>query len=390
MKGTWLTCLVLVAMAATAAHATSIRDVRVAADCDGYTIYIEGANFDEGASLSVEWTFVLNYLGPDPAGEDVTVTGSTEVTCDPFVPDPGASSCSPSVEIRVPWTEALGAPLPCGDYEFDLTQNPGGACESIVSRWTWTTIYGSELCNHLYPTGWEVPDDDPYPDWDGVLTCPCEHGEEICRTPGFWGTHAGTEKSGSQNITQAVLDAASPPIRVCGETVTTTMLDTLGSSTESMCVSPRGESRLQLARQLTAAALNCVMTSGAGDCLGVGGVADTFADCNLACENGWSDEYSHCIGALDCWNNGGVMLDSGICQIGTCFGDGVTACAGDRDCGDGETDGACVPLDGNCHDRPLVNEALGLDFDPPGPAGSSKACNGAKKNDCTLFGGCSR
>jgi hypothetical protein len=48
----------------------------------------------------------------------------------------------------------------------------------------------------------------------------------------------------------------------------------------------------------------------------------------------------------------------------------------------------CLPLEGNCHDRPLVNEDLGLDFDPPGPAGSPRECNQARRNDCTVLGGC--
>ena len=33
------------------------------------------------------------------------------------------------------------------------------------------------------------------------------NAQEICRTAGFWGTHAGTEKPGSTNITEAVMEA---------------------------------------------------------------------------------------------------------------------------------------------------------------------------------------
>jgi hypothetical protein len=50
-------------------------------------------------------------------------------------------------------------------------------------------------------------------------------------------------------------------------------------------------------------------------------------------------------------------------------------------------DGACVAGGtDNCHTRLLVNEDLGLDFDPPGPAGSSDACNNANASICAVVG----
>ena len=54
----------------------------------------------------------------------------------------------------------------------------------------------------------------------------CEPGNEICRTPGFWGARGGTEKSPrSQNITQAVIDSVTPPgLDVCGVFITNTDL----------------------------------------------------------------------------------------------------------------------------------------------------------------------
>lgn len=212
----------------------------------------------------------------------------------------------------------------------------------------------------------------------GTATCECPTRLDICRTPGFWGTHAGTENDGSENITAAILASAGGFVEVCGRIVDNTDLLDDGSALEAMCVSVRSESDRQLARQLTAAALNCVMTNGSPDCSGTG-VADLFADCNAACIAG--DDASFCIDALDCWNNGGRLLEDGMCRLGTCGGDGVTPCEKDAHCGE---EIACLPTGDTCHDQPLVNEDLGLSFDPPGPAGSSKACKAAIANDCTI------
>ncbi len=111
-------------------------------------------------------------------------------------------------------------------------------------------------------------------------------------------------------------------------------------------MSPKGDQRLQLARQLTAAALNCVMSGAGADCGGLSEVAATFDACNLACAN--DTDLGTCIEDLDDFNNG-------------------------------------LTTDPSCHDQPLVNDALGLDFDPPGPAGSSKACNDANKNSTIIL-----
>jgi len=49
--------------------------------------------------------------------------------------------------------------------------------------------------------------------------------------------------------------------------------------------------------------------------------------------------------------------------------------------------GLCQPGGpNNCHDRDLVNETLGLDFETQGPAGSSDACNAATRTKCTVVG----
>jgi hypothetical protein len=91
-------------------------------------------------------------------------------------------------------------------------------------------------------------------------------------------------------------------------------------------------------------------------------VEDVFNACNSACANGDTtvevdgNEVS-CIGALDCFNSGGVF-------------DPTTG-----ECG-GSTGQSCL-------DRDLENGCF--DFQPPGPAGSPEACNDARKNDVTIL-----
>ncbi|HYV20552.1 MAG TPA: hypothetical protein VFC25_16135 [Verrucomicrobiae bacterium] len=207
--------------------------------------------------------------------------------------------------------------------------------------------------------------------------------ETICRTPGFWGTHAGTEKSPGHgqpavNITEAVIDCAdgncadhtaNDYLLICGEKIDspdsnpadgTTDVNDAASSTEAMCVEVRGDSRLQLARQLTAAALNCVISGGGADCAGTGSYTTVFSTCNSTCAdaNAGKSDVTACISQLDCLNNGGTF-ENGLCTAGG---------------------------SGNCHERILVNESLGLDFDPPGSAGSSDACQAANKSRCTVVG----
>lgn len=238
---------------------------------------------------------------------------------------------------------------------------------------------------------------------------------EFCRTAGFWSTHAGAEKKNgkSQNITLAVIDLANGirdlplkdlinlngvygKLNICGENIVNTQLNDAASALESMCVSPQGDPRLQLVRQLTAASLNCVLSGGNPECIGVDGpshisIEDLFAACNTACADGGTvvtDGVNtiSCIAAVDCWNNGGVFYEAtGFCQTGTCSLDGVTPCNSKSNCplyyGQEQS---CVALAGTCHDQKLVKDGF-FDFDPPGPAGSSDACNLAIGNRCTVI-----
>jgi hypothetical protein len=139
------------------------------------------------------------------------------------------------------------------------------------------------------------------------------------------------------------------------------------SALEAICVSPKGDSRLQLARQLTAAALNCGITTstgtpglcaanqpGATPCAGVS-IESVWDACNAACPTGTTADVGgntvSCIGAIDCFNNGGVF-------------DPAT--------------GECGTAEESCHDRNLVTDCF--DFNPPGAAGSPRSCNTARKN----------
>ena len=194
------------------------------------------------------------------------------------------------------------------------------------------------------------------------------------------------EKKDSFNITQAVIDAAPAGIMVCGEVVDNTSLLVSGSAIEAICVHPSGELLHQLARQLTAAALNCVVSGSGMDCDGTS-IESMFNYCNDICITSVDQvEISNCEQEIDCWNNGGDMLENGMCQLGICDETGE-ACGEDEDCGYNQAgmELTCIPFTDTCYYRELVNEDLGLFFEPPGPAGSSKACTSAIKNDCTLL-----
>ena len=226
-----------------------------------------------------------------------------------------------------------------------------------------------------------------------LITCQ-ERQVLVCRTAGFWGTHAGTEKKNSQNITGKVIDAANGAlgdnvgeIVICGEHLVNTAVNDAASAVEALCVSVKGDSRLQLARQLTAAALNCAISGGASDCSTVPAYDAVFEACNAACAANTTAAFGSCIAELDCLNNGGLFdAATGFCQTGHCSDN-------DAPCNDGNrsqcasSTATCVPLVGTCHDQPLCPVGFpGLCFDETGPAGSSIACNSANGTACTIVG----
>jgi len=217
---------------------------------------------------------------------------------------------------------------------------------------------------------------------------PTPVNEEICRTPGFWGTHAGTEKKGSQNITQQVITAGGGCLEICGEIISDTAPDSADSAVEAICVSVESQTERQLARQLTAAALNCIISGGGADCNGTS-IEELFADCNSACVGDPSSERTveECIAEVDCFNNGGTF-SGGECFFGACNVTG-NLCNSDAECLG--LPGACQPVEG-CHDRELCQRDEegqpiegGLCFEKPGPAGSSSKCNQAIANACTVI-----
>jgi hypothetical protein len=170
-----------------------------------------------------------------------------------------------------------------------------------------------------------------------------------CRSAGFWGTHAGNP----YNLAQMAIDAAGSCVEVCGEILTNTTTSSPNSSVEAICVSPRSDPRLQLARQLTAMSLNCAMNGFGGDCSGHIRFAPLFAVCNDACTNKTGD-VGDCIAAIDCFNNGGEMdLETGLCLTDTIA---------------------------NCHLRDMP-----AGFNESTAATSSQACSSARKNACTIL-----
>jgi hypothetical protein len=187
-----------------------------------------------------------------------------------------------------------------------------------------------------------------------------------------------------------VIDAAGGCIEICGEVIKNTAVKNADSAVEAIAVSPQGNQRLQLARQLTAAALNCIMSNGSSDCTSVS-IEEVFQACNAACADGKTTAIVdtttiHCIETIDCYNNGGIFDEATMsCQTGTCSDNGKPCKEEDRSlCNDPAT-AVCTPLENSCHNQPLCNEDLGLCFEPPGPAGSSDAQNVARKNNCTVI-----
>jgi hypothetical protein len=207
----------------------------------------------------------------------------------------------------------------------------------------------------------------------------------ICRSAGFWGTHAGTEcpkkkpNCGSQNITQAVINECDSCLDICGEIITNTGSNNANSAIEAICVSPASDNRLQLARQLTVASLNCCLSDGESDCKGLSDWDNVFNFCNSACALNLSDSFKYCINALDCLNSGGKVIEQmgdtvvAACQTGTC----QPSAGNDIPCGKNLpacSVGSCVPFQETCYTKNLCNEDLGLCFNTNAPAGSSDAC----------------
>jgi hypothetical protein len=190
-----------------------------------------------------------------------------------------------------------------------------------------------DSCNTTSGSCQNVPNDNP--------AC----APAICRTPGFWGTHGG--------VSLQVIGLAGGCLDVCGEVIKDINVNSADSVLEAICVSPRGEQRLQLARQLTSMALNCVISGFGSDCGGNANLDQLFGSCNSSClglPN--SPSVGDCISAVDCFNNGGSLDAQGLCE----FDD-----------------------NNNCHNRALpatLNQ---------GPADTPQQCNAARGNACEII-----
>jgi hypothetical protein len=126
---------------------------------------------------------------------------------------------------------------------------------------------------------------------DGNCVPTPDNGLGFTRTLGFYKTHPA--------VTQWILDLAGG-ISVCGIELDNTDYDDSHSALEALCLSPKGDQRLQLVRQLTAAAL----TMQAG-----GATFGEFDECNALCVNGGSIfELGDCINGADNFNNSGDYL----------------------------------------------------------------------------------
>jgi hypothetical protein len=320
--------------------------------------------------------------GPETCDEatDACVSGPAVVCPDTDLCD-GPNACDEATDTCI----AQGPPVDCTDAFFCSTEScdpATGQCVAgdIDNLCDDADICTDDTCDEAADACVNTPDPTNDPS--------CVPGEEICRTPGFFGTHGGEAKTGSQNITQEILDTFGGTLEICGRIIDNTDVGNVNSALEAICVSPKGDSRLQLARQLTSAALNCALSTntdtdvctasadGAAPCTDVS-INDIFEACNDACAAGETTalvgtETVSCIGAIDCFNNGGSFgFDA----------DGNPA-PGECGCefGTDPNTGLCV---NNCHSADLVNGCF--NFVPPGPAGSAQLCNEARKNDVIIL-----
>lgn len=383
------TAAVFTAAALSPVSADLLARGELTATCDGYTVTFYGDIFAPGESININWQ-VVRITG----GNRYIDTGSTVL----FYNDGGTAN-KPQKTITTTY-----ASKQCGSILVARPDEDGGQ----GSKYSWTSNTnpngnGADLLFIIVPPGDAT-------DHNHFLNCSCTPVIEECRRADFWAQHAGTENGGEcgrnrsgKNIVGNILTAVGG-IQVCGKTISNTTVGSILSAEEALCLSKQSvtaDQRLELVRQLTATALGCVMSGGTDKCFGIS-IRNKFADCDLACVSGDSAKYNSCIEQLSCYNNGGIKLSNGMCQIGTCNHDGVTACGSDHDCNladedddDDEEDerddghsnrgGRCKRTENNCASNALVNSSLNLNFDPPGPNSSKKACKQAKQNSCTVF-----
>jgi len=188
-------------------------------------------------------------------------------------------------------------------------------------------------------------------------------------------------------VLDLAMDRIGGPLPICGEIVDNTKVPDQASALEAICVRPSLNQNLplQVARQLTAAALNCGV-SAAGPALTVcegTSFEEVFEKCNDACAIAGSHVVTanvgghiiNCGDALDCLNNGQI------------FDPATGQCGGSTGCHDENTTvvGACSISGEHCSSNTPCPAGAGEC--KPGPAGSPGACHDARVNNCTIFGG---
>ena len=313
-----------------------VNEVTVICDIDGFDNQV-GDDDSHSLDLIDPSVSLTKICQPDPVevGEVIewliTVTNTGDVQLDCLVNDPEAGIVDEALVLQPDDVESLDASRIVTEADLPLISNTA-----------------SVMCD-VFGFDNQVEDSD---------TADCEVTpvvEEICRTPGFWGTHAGTEHPRATNLTQTVIDYGGP-LSVCGTTIDNTDVGNVFSAVEAMCVRIEGVLQRQLARQLTAMALNCIVSGGDAECAGTS-VESLFADANVACEADESNsQLGYYIDRVDCFNNGGHFdEDSGECLIDE-----------ESNCQMLELDEATDIFDGV---RSL-----------PGPAGSPRACRDASGN----------
>jgi hypothetical protein len=352
----------------------------------------------------------------DLCDPDESCTGVADAACPDDVVSPATTICNP------------GSGDIC-DPDESCTGTPGAACpaDTIAPATTiCRTGSGDEICDPdesctgvadaacpadtFEPAGTECTDDDGNICTDGVCDseglCVSVYDptnadicEGICLTAGFWGARAGGDvdkKDGSPvgfNYTQAVIDANEGCLNVCGQDTCGTyeLLGNLGCAQEALCMRANNSGLLdQTYRQMTAAALNCVLSGASGPtsdqcgallntvlvgidqtgtCVGgpfAGNPCDPQEEgaceavvqengdggecvpnnrhwelCSSNCSDPNTADYailSACEQQLDCWNNGLQVVDNGdgswSCVEGTCSeatGPAPVYCGGDAD-----------------------------------------------------------
>ena len=309
----------------------------------------------------------------------------TTDTCNPItgcVNTPGKLNCDDNnvctTDTCNPTTGCVNTPgaLDCDDHNKCTTDTcdpatgcvhtPGALDCDDHNKCTTDTCDPATGCVNT-PGALNCDDNDPCTEDSCDPATGCQHVDNgqcnlICRTPGFWGTHADTDpaKACSQDITGAVIALAGGSISVCGECISNSNLgETLGpndaaSAEEALCVRVQGQSQRQLARQLTAAALNCIISASSSATCAQTSVID-WATCNAVCQGtSTAKTVGECIDEIDAFNNG----------IGT-----------------------------GCHDRDLPLDTI---FPAgtrctrngqlvQGPAGSNDECNRANDSACTII-----